>query len=100
VTLNQQENIHFSRERRKRIMNCVQFFVHKRIIEAIKLVECVSDRTLCIILGGHWLYIIVLNIHAPTGDNIDVKDGFYNGLKYVFSKFPEYHMNPIYVSQV
>jgi hypothetical protein len=42
---NQQENIHFAMERGIRIMNYVQFFfVHKRIISAVKRVEFVSDR--------------------------------------------------------
>jgi hypothetical protein len=37
------------------------FFVHKRIITAVKRVEFVSDRMSYII---HWYYIILLNVHA------------------------------------
>jgi hypothetical protein len=44
------------------------FFVHKRIISAVKRVEFVSDTMLCIILRGHWCDI-VLNVHAPRGQN-------------------------------
>jgi hypothetical protein len=42
------------------------FFVHKRIISAVKRVEFVSDRMSYIILRGRWCDIIVLNVHAPT----------------------------------
>jgi hypothetical protein len=44
------------------------FFVHKRIISAVKRVEFVSDRMSYIILRGRWFHIIVLNVHAPTED--------------------------------
>jgi hypothetical protein len=51
------------------------FFVHKRIISAVKRVEFVSDRMSYIILRGRWCQIIVLNVHAPTEDKTeDVKD--------------------------
>jgi hypothetical protein len=54
------------------------FFVHKRIISAVKRVEFVSDRMSYIILRGRWFDIIVLNVQAPTEDKInDVKDRFY-----------------------
>jgi hypothetical protein len=46
-----------------------------------------------IILRGHWFHIIILNVHAPTEDNIyDVKDSFYEELEFIFVKFPKYHM--------
>jgi hypothetical protein len=38
------------------------FFVHQRIVSAIKRVECVSDRISYIVLRGHWY--IVLNAQA------------------------------------
>jgi hypothetical protein len=47
------------------------FFVHKRIISAVKWVEFVSDRMAYIILRGRWCHIIVLNVHAPTEDKTD-----------------------------
>jgi hypothetical protein len=43
-----------------------RFFVHKRIISAVKRVKSVSDTMSCIILRGHWFHTIVLNVHAPT----------------------------------
>jgi hypothetical protein len=42
------------------------FFVHKRIISAVKRAAFVSDRMSCIILRGRWGHINVLNVHAPT----------------------------------
>jgi hypothetical protein len=45
-------------------------FVHKRIISAVKRVEFVSNMTLYIILRGRWCDIIVLNVHAPTEDEL------------------------------
>jgi hypothetical protein len=61
------------------------FFIHNRIISALKRVEFVSDRTLYITLKGHWCDIIVLNVHAPTEDKNDVtKDYFYKELEEVF----------------
>jgi hypothetical protein len=49
----------------------IGFFVHKRIISAVKTVEFVSDRISYIILTGSWCPVIVLNFHAPTEDRID-----------------------------
>jgi hypothetical protein len=39
------------------------FFLHKRIISAVKRVEVVSDWITYITLRGRWCHIIVLNIH-------------------------------------
>jgi hypothetical protein len=69
------------------------FFVHKRIISAVKRVQFVSDRMSYILLRSRWCHIIVLNIHAPTEDKTDdVKDSFYEEFECVFDKFPKYHM--------
>jgi hypothetical protein len=70
-----------------------RFFIHNRIISAVKRVEFVSDRMLYITLKGHWCYIIVLNVHAPTEDKDDViKDSFYEELEQILDQFPRYHM--------
>jgi hypothetical protein len=59
------------------------FFVHKRIISAVKSVEFVSDRMSYTILRGRWCRI-VLNVHAQTEDKTDdVKDSFYEELERV-----------------
>jgi exonuclease III len=44
------------------------FFVHKRIISAVKRVEFISDRMSYIILRGRW-YDIVLNVPANREQN-------------------------------
>jgi hypothetical protein len=55
------------------------FFVHERIMSAVKMVEFVS----------RWCNIIVLNVHAPTEDKInDIKDRFYEELEQVFDQVP------------
>jgi hypothetical protein len=44
-----------------------------------------------IILRGHWCDI-VLNVHAPTENKVDMKDSFYEELERVFDKFHKYYM--------
>jgi hypothetical protein len=75
-------------------MNWVQgFFVHKRIISAVKRVLFVSSRMSYIILRGCWFHIIDLDVHAMTEDkNNAVKGSFYEKLECTFNKFPKYHM--------
>jgi isopentenyldiphosphate isomerase len=91
VAPNQQENIHFSMEKEKRIFNSVQVFTHKRIISAAKRVKFISVRMPYIILRGRWCHVIVLNVHAPTEDKTDdVKDSFYEELEQVFDQFSKY----------
>ena len=69
------------------------FFVHHRIISAVKRVEFVSDRVSYIVLTGRWCNIIVLNVHAPSEDKSDdSKDSFYEEWEQVFDHFPTYHM--------
>jgi hypothetical protein len=44
-----------------------------------------------IILRGRWFHIIVLNVLALAGDEIDdVKDSFSEELERIFDKFPKY----------
>jgi endonuclease/exonuclease/phosphatase family metal-dependent hydrolase len=67
------------------------FFLHKRIVSAVRRVEFISDGMSCIILRRHWCDIIVLNVHSPfenKGD--DVKGSFYEELGRVFDQFPRY----------
>jgi exonuclease III len=69
------------------------FFIHVRIISAVKKVEFVSNRMSYIILRDHWCNMIVLNLHAPTEHKSDdIKDRFYEELEQVFDKIPRYHM--------
>jgi hypothetical protein len=74
------------------------FFVHKRIISAVKRVEFVPNRMSYIILRGCWCDI-VLNVHAPTKDKCDdTKDSFYEELGGVFDQFPKYHIGKIFLN--
>ena len=47
------------------------FFVHSRIVSAVKRVEFVSDRFSYIVLRGLWHNIIVVNVHAPSEEKGD-----------------------------
>jgi hypothetical protein len=42
------------------------FFVHQRIVTAIRRGVFVSDRIAYILLRGGWCNIIVLNAHGPS----------------------------------
>jgi hypothetical protein len=91
VTPNQQTNIHFfhGNGNENHELGTV-FFVHKRIVTAVKRVESYTY----IILRGPWCDTIVLNVHAPTEDKIhDVNGRFYKELDQVFDEFPKYHTN-------
>ncbi|PNF31089.1 hypothetical protein B7P43_G16088 [Cryptotermes secundus] len=61
------------------------FFVHKRVVSAVKRVEFVNDRMSYIILRGRWCDIIIVNVHAPTED---MKGRFYEELRHAFDNFP------------
>jgi hypothetical protein len=43
-------------------------------MSAVNRVEFVSGCMSCIILRSRWCHIFVLNVHAPTEDNIGVKN--------------------------
>jgi len=69
------------------------FFVHHRMVSAVKNVEFVSNRLSYIVPRGHWHNIIVVNVHAPSKEKSDEsKDSFYVELEQVFDHFPKYHM--------
>jgi len=42
------------------------FFVHRRIVSAVKRVKFVSDRLSYIVLRGRWRNIIVVNVQATS----------------------------------
>jgi hypothetical protein len=70
---------------------CRVFFVHKRIISAVKRVEFVSDKMSYVILRGRWCHI-VLNVHTPTEGKTDDEDSFHEELEREFDKFHKYHL--------
>jgi hypothetical protein len=56
-----------------------RFFVHHRIVSAVKRAKFVSDRVSYIVLRGHWCNITVLrvSVHAPSEEKSDdSKDSF------------------------
>jgi len=54
------------------------FYIHRRIVSAVKRLEFVSDRLSYIVLRGRWRNIIVVNVHAPSEEKSDEStDGFY-----------------------
>ena len=64
------------------------FFVHHRIVSAVKRVEFVSDMVSYIVLRGRWCNIIVLNVDAPSEDKSDdTKDSFYEEFEQVLIIF-------------
>ena len=70
-----------------------RFFVHHRIISAVKRVDFVSDRMSYIVLRGHLCTSIVLNVHAPSGERSgDSEDSFDEELEQDCDYFPTYHM--------
>ena len=53
------------------------FFVHHRIVSAVKRVEFVCDRMSYIVLGVRWCNIIILNVHESSKKKSDdSKDTF------------------------
>jgi len=69
------------------------FFVHRKIVSAVKRVEFVSNRLTCIVLRGCWCNIIVVNVHAPSEEKSDESQySFYGELEQVFDHFPKYRM--------
>ena len=69
------------------------FFVHHRIVLAVKRVEFVNDTVSYIVLRGRRCNIIVLKVHAPREEKSDgSKDSFYEKLEEVFDHFPKNNM--------
>jgi hypothetical protein len=90
--LNGQRIIYFSMDTGMGIISWGQvFFIHKRILSAVRRVEFISDRVSYTILRGRWCNIIVLNVHAPCEDKgDDEKDGLYEEIGCDFDQFPRY----------
>ena len=64
------------------------YFVHHRIVSAVKRVEFVSDRMSYIVLRVRWCNIIVGNVHAPSEEKSDdPRDRFDEELEQIFHHF-------------
>ena len=64
-------------------------FVNNKLVSAVKRLEVLSDRMSYTVLRGRWCNIIVLNVHAPSGEKNDYsKDSSYWE---VFDRFPKYY---------
>ena len=69
------------------------FFVHRRLVSAVKRIEFVSDRLSYIVLKGRWPHIVVVNVHAPSEEKSEeLQDSFYEELEEVFDHFPKYYI--------
>ena len=72
------------------------FFVHRRIVSAVKIKDFVSDRMSYIVLRSRGCNVIVLNVREPSEEKSDnSKDSFYEELEKVFDNFPKYHIKMI-----
>jgi hypothetical protein len=70
-----------------------RFFVHKKIISAVRRVQLISKRVSFVIIKGRWCNITVLNARAPCEDKgDDVKDSFCDEIRSVFYQFRRYDM--------
>ena len=57
------------------------FYVHQRIVPAVKRIKFVSDKMSYLVRRGHWCNIFP-NAHAPTLEkNIDSRNSFYGELE-------------------
>ena len=66
------------------------FFVHQRIVSAVKRVEFVRDRVAYIVLRDRLCDTIAVNVHAPSREKSDdSKDSFYKELEQFFDQFPK-----------
>ena len=64
------------------------YFVHHRMVSAVKRVDFVSDRVSYIVLRGRWCNIIFLNVHAPSEEKSDdSKDSLCEELEQVLNHF-------------
>jgi hypothetical protein len=55
------------------------YFIHYRIVSAVKRLDFDSDKLRSIFLRSRWSNIIVLNVYAPSVEKSDdSKDSFYS----------------------
>jgi len=78
----------------------MEFFVHHRILTAVKQVEFVSDRMSYVVLRGCWCNVTVWNVHAESEEkSYDSKDSVNEAIEQIFYHFPKYHME-IFIKRI
>jgi hypothetical protein len=66
-----------------------RFFVHHRIVSAVKGKEFVSSWVSNVVVRGRLCSIIVLNVHALSEEKSDdSRESFYEELEQFFNNFP------------
>jgi hypothetical protein len=68
------------------------FFIHHKIVSAVKREEFVSDRTLYIVLRSRLSNIVVLMCMNEMRRKMIIKRQFLWGIRAVFEDFPKYHI--------
>jgi len=58
-----------------------RYFVHHRLVSAVKRVYLDSDRRSCKVLRDRWYNVTVLKVQAPSEEDDDSKDSFYEELQ-------------------
>jgi hypothetical protein len=79
-TLEEHGTKHFLGKRYECNQLATVFYVHHRILSAVKRVEFLSDRMPYVVLRSRWCNIIVLNTHAPSKEKIDDSKQFIWGI--------------------
>jgi hypothetical protein len=68
------------------------FFVHHRIVSAVRREEFVSDRMSYRVWRGRWCNFIVLNVQVTSEEKSDgSKDSFMKKLEQIFDHFSKYY---------
>jgi len=68
----------FSTGKENRIINWEQvFFVHRRLVLAVKRIVFFSVMLSCIVLRGRWIHIISVNVHAPNEEKSEELKGIF-----------------------
>jgi len=83
-------------EKETKIINLgTDFFVHHRLVSAVKRVNLVSDRMSYTVLRGHWCNTIILIVHEANEVKVINQNSLYGELQQIFYHFSKYHIKII-----